>query len=364
MSTPLLGVVFLAGAVVSLGMSWVLVSRIERMGSRIGASEAVLGLMAALAADTPEITSAISALTSHQGAVGAGVVVGSNVFNLAALLGLSAIVAGSIRLHRRNLVFQGVIAVWVAIVCVCTVVGVMAPVVGLVLVVVVLAPYVVLAAREGPRATGRLGGTRLRSWLRGAIAEEEVELSGAVHPRRGRASDVLVGVGALAVVVTASVVMEHAASAAGRRLGISGVVIGGVVLAAVTSLPNAVAAVYLARRGRGAATLSTALNSNALNIAAGLLIPGSVLGLGATSGEEISIAAWYAGLTVLALLFAYRDGGLRRDRGWVIVSAYLVFLVALAAAASGAPHGVLLLAGPSVPIVVVAGLLARSRRMR
>ncbi|MHB1818741.1 MAG: ABC transporter permease [Streptosporangiaceae bacterium] len=40
------------------------------------------------------------------------------------------------------------------------------------------------------------------------------------------------------------------------------------MLAAVTSLPNAVAAVYLARRGRGAATLSTALNSNTLNAAA------------------------------------------------------------------------------------------------
>ena len=42
----------------------------------------------------------------------------------------------------------------------------------------------------------------------------------------------------------------------------------------MTSLPNAVAAVYLARRGRGAAVLSIALNSNAINIVAGLLYPG------------------------------------------------------------------------------------------
>ena len=50
------------------------------------------------------------------------------------------------------------------------------------------------------------------------------------------------------------------------------------MLAAVTSLPNAVAAVYLAGRGRGAATLSTALNSNALNVIAGLLLPAAIIG--------------------------------------------------------------------------------------
>ncbi|MGH3255230.1 MAG: hypothetical protein ACRDOU_07430, partial [Streptosporangiaceae bacterium] len=64
------------------------------------------------------------------------------------------------------------------------------------------------------------------------------------------------------------------------RYAVPEIVIGGLVLAAVTSLPNAVAAVYLAARGRGAATLSTALNSNTLNVAAGLLLPAAVIGLG------------------------------------------------------------------------------------
>jgi hypothetical protein len=42
----------------------------------------------------------------------------------------------------------------------------------------------------------------------------------------------------------------------------------------VTSLPNAASAVYLAVRGRDAATLSIALNSNAINVTAGQLLPG------------------------------------------------------------------------------------------
>ena len=77
---------FLVSALVSLATSWLLVSRLERLGERLGMSEVVLGMLAALAADAPEITSAISAISQHQQEVGAGVVLGSNVFNLAALL--------------------------------------------------------------------------------------------------------------------------------------------------------------------------------------------------------------------------------------------------------------------------------------
>ena len=42
--------------------------------------------MAALAADAPEVTAAVTALAGHQQRLGAVLVIGSNVFNLAALL--------------------------------------------------------------------------------------------------------------------------------------------------------------------------------------------------------------------------------------------------------------------------------------
>ena len=105
---------FLIGAVVSLGTSWVLVSLLERVGERLGLSEALLGILAALAADAPEITAAVTALLHHQATVGAGVVLGSNVFNLAALLGLGAVVEGRIRLHRRSWRSAGRLPCWSA----------------------------------------------------------------------------------------------------------------------------------------------------------------------------------------------------------------------------------------------------------
>ena len=114
---------FLVGAVVCLATSWLLVSRLERVGERLGLSEALLGIVAAMAADAPEVTAAVSAMASGEQRLGAGVILGSNVFNLAALLGLGAVVAGHIGLHRKVVVLGGTVATCVAGVCVAVVAG-------------------------------------------------------------------------------------------------------------------------------------------------------------------------------------------------------------------------------------------------
>jgi cation:H+ antiporter len=317
--------VFLAGALVSLATSWVLVSRLERVGERLGLSEALLGIVAALAADAPEVTAAVSAMVGHEQRVGAGVVLGSNVFNLAALLGLGAVVAGRISLHRKVVVLGGAVALCVAGVCLAVMAGVFPAVAGLVCALAVVAFYM-LVLGVGPRGLGRLRlPRRWIAWLRSAVAEEELELDAAIRPRRGRWQDVAVAVASLVVVVVASAAMERAASALGSRYAVPEIVVGGLVLAVVTSLPNAVAAVYLAARGRGAATLSIALNSNTLNVTVGLLLPAAVIGLGGPSSQVALMAAWYIGLTAVLLAFAYRDRGIRRATGVVVIAAYFVF---------------------------------------
>jgi len=338
---------FTIGAAVSLVTSWLLVSRLERIGERLSFSEALLGIVAALAADAPEITAAISALTSHQQRIGAGVVLGSNVFNLAALLGLGAVVAGRLKLHRKVVVLSGTIALSVALVSLLVVSGAVSPVAGLLLGIAVLVVYLVVLGTGGQRL--RLPA-RWQSWLGSAVSEEELELEDAIRPSRGRWPDVVTAAVALGVVIVASVTMERAASSLGQRLGVPEIVTGGLVLAAVTSLPNAVAAVYLASRGRGAATLSTALNSNTLNVVAGLLLPGAVLGLGQASGQTLLVTVWYAGLSLAVLLLAWRHRGINRRAGAAIIVAYAAFTVSLVVS-SYAPAG-------DTALVISMGLVA------
>jgi cation:H+ antiporter len=318
--------VFVGAAVVSLAASWLLVSRLERVGARLGLTEALLGMFAALAADAPEITASVTALAGHQARIGAGVTLGSNVFNLAALLGLSALIARRIDLHRRVVALDGTVAVWIAAVCVAVVAGAISPFTGLDLALVVFLPYLVFLAVPHDRLWRLRVPRSWTTWLREAILESEVELEVAIHPSRGQARDAVEAAIAVAVVVGASVAMERSASTLGTHWGVPEIVTGGIVLAGVTSIPNAVAAVYLALRGRGAAVLSTAMNSNALNVIAGLLLPATLVGLGATSGAGTLVACWYLGMTLFALGCAWATAGLRRGQGAAIVCLYLAFV--------------------------------------
>jgi cation:H+ antiporter len=322
----LLGLFLLATAV-ALASSHVLILRLERIGARLALTEAALGLLAALAADTPEIATAVTALVNHQGDVGIGVVLGSNVAKLAMLLGLAAVVAGRIRLDRRVVALEGVVAVAVALVSVAVVGHAMSPVPGLVVSLLVFVPYVALLVISPARRALLRIPARLRGTLSTAVRQEEDDLD--IHAGRGGRADVAVAVAMLALVIGASVVLEHTGSDLGTAWGLSDLVVGAVLLAIVTSIPNAVAALHLARSGRGAATLATTTNSNTVNVLVGLLLPATLIGLGEVTREATLTAWWYLDLTVVVLAWAYLRRGLGRASGLAIGAAYVVFVALL-----------------------------------
>ena len=326
-STGPAAVAFFLGVVLSLGGSAVLVTRIERLAGRFDISEAILGLTVALAADSPEIASAITAAARDQKGIGVGIVLGSNAFNLAALLGLGSIVAGRIVLHRKVVLLEGTVAVWVALVSIVTIsVGLDARV-GLALVLVAVVPYVILSGASADSLL-RLGlPTRAVKWLHSAVEEAETEISAAIHPMTSGRGDVVVTLVSLAVVVGASAAMEQAAVVLGKHFNVSSIVTGAIVLAVATSLPNAVGAIFLARKGRGAAVLSETMNSNTLNVLVGLFIPACFVGLARPSGQVMITAAWYGGLTLVGLSLAYLGRGLDRRAGSLIMALYLAFVV-------------------------------------
>lgn len=105
-------VVFVGSLFLTVVSSVVLAEVVDRVGHRLGLSEAAFGILTALAADAPEISAAVTAIQGSQAGLGFGVVIGSSVFNIAALLGLSAVIAGKVRIRRRALTFQGVMRSW------------------------------------------------------------------------------------------------------------------------------------------------------------------------------------------------------------------------------------------------------------
>ena len=248
MSSAIYGLLFVAGTSVSLLAGWQLVAALERVGGRVGLSEGALGMLAALAADAPEITAAVSALAAGNHHVGAGVVIGSNLFNLASLIGVAGIVGGFIALDRRVVRFAGVIAAWVALMALAAATGALSPALTLALSLIVFVPYIAVLTLSPERLDRLARHDRVRGALAGAVIAEETEMQLGNESRRGRAThfDALLALGLTLLVVLASVVMERSATTLGTRAQVPAIVVGALALAAVTSLPNAVAGVYLA----------------------------------------------------------------------------------------------------------------------
>src|SRR5881409_3240637 len=295
MSIPV-ALLLLAGAFVLTVISSIVLAReLDRIGERLGLSEALLGIVTAVGADAPEIASAVAAVVAGHEDTGVGVVVGSNVFNLAALLGVSALIAGRVRIHRHGLLLNGGVAIVVAIIGASVAIDLLPGGVGLVLAVVVLAPYVVVSALH-ERARSRLPAA-----LREAVAEEQRDARRDEFSPPATTLDALTVIPALAAVVGGAYGMVAAAQSLRDRFHVSDLVLGALVLAALTSVPNLIAAVRLARHGRGAACVSEALNSNNANILVGLCLPALILGFGSASGLETFAACWMVGMTIGAV---------------------------------------------------------------
>ena len=109
MSPALAVPLFLVSLAVTLAAARLFARRLDRLGVRFGFPEALIGLLTAVAADGPNVSSALFALIKGAHDVGVGVLVGSNTFQLAAMIGGSALLAGAVRLPRETLLLEGVV---------------------------------------------------------------------------------------------------------------------------------------------------------------------------------------------------------------------------------------------------------------
>jgi cation:H+ antiporter len=326
MSVGIAVLIFLVCLIAMLVSSEVLVRGLTILGSNLGLTEGFLGLLTALGADAPEISSAIAALLAGAADVGRGVVLGSNLFNLAMLLGLSAVLAGRIRMRRPGLLLDGTVALCTLLSVAGLLLGLFTPPLTAVLLAVLLVPYVLLVGLH-PRQVDHLplpdGLARRLSVAASQVHGEhkhEQETVGSWLPV------LLVPLSVLVIVVT-SVGLVQAALVLAHGWHLPHALVGGVILAALTSLPNVYTAVHLARRERGAAVVSATVNSNTINLVVGLALPALIIGVG-SAAQDIGVElGWLLGMTVIGLLLLVPAKGMSRGGGALLLVLYLVFVV-------------------------------------
>ena len=321
--------VFAGGLAASLVASEFLVRGFGRLGRKLGLAAGLVGLLTALGADGPEISSAITALLSGAKDVGLGVILGSNLFNLATLLGLSTVLAGRLRFRRLLLWLDGGIALWVTVVVGLMFVARLPPVPALLLIVMAFAAYVFVLTAQPHRVDRLPLHHHLRHRLTAAARLIHADLDRGGEPtidRHASWAPVWWVLPSIVVIVVGSYAMVSGALVLGEQWHIPRSLLGTVGLAAITSLPNAYAASRLALLNNGTAVVSLAFNSNTLNLLAGLSIPALFIsGLRSSPGVALDIA-WLLAMTLLAVGLAWWQQGMNRVGGLTLIVGYLLFL--------------------------------------
>jgi Ca2+/Na+ antiporter len=119
--------------------------------------------------------------------------------------------------------------------------------------------------------------------------------------------------------------MVQAALALGERWHISQAVLGVLILAPLTSVPNAITGVRLGLAGRGAALVGETFDSNTINLAGGVIVPALFTTLVASSTVAKLQLGWLIAMTCACIALLARTGGLRRGGAAALVGAYVGF---------------------------------------
>ena len=320
--TPLTVALFAVGVVALVGGAEALVRGAARLAARTGMSPIVIGLtVVAFGTSAPELAVSVGATFADEADIALGNVVGSNIANVLLVLGLSALVGGSLAVAQRIVRIDVPIVIGVSVlVLVLGLNGTIGRGEGLVL-LALLAVYLVWTV---------LGA------IRDSSTSIVVEYAEALRHEKLRATspftDVGFVLGGLALLVVGSQALVVAATDIAESLGVSQLVIGLTVVAVGTSLPEIATSILAAARGERDIAVGNAIGSNLFNLLAvlgvtamvapnGIPIPDGAL----TIDLPVMIAA-----SVACLPLFFTGYALDRWEGAVFLAfygAYLAWLV-------------------------------------
>jgi len=307
----------LAGLALLVGGAELLVRGASRLAIAAGVSPLVIGLtVVAYGTSAPEMAVSLLATVHGQPDVAVGNVVGSNIFNVLVILGISALIAPlavSAQLVRLDVPVMVVVSVLLLPIARD---GDISPLEGG-LMLLALVVYTVYIVRQGRRETAQ-GPVVERPGRRGIVIDI------------GR---VLIG---LTLLVVGSRLLVEAAITIARDLGVSELVIGLTLVAAGTSLPELATSVLAAIRGERDIAVGNVVGSNIFNIIA-------ILGVSALAGQgEVTISAAalrfdipvMIGVALLCLPIFFAHRRISRLAGALFVSYYGCYATYLILAAA------------------------------
>ncbi|WJI09769.1 calcium/sodium antiporter [Methanobacterium sp. CWC-01] len=294
----------------------VFVDNLIEIGSALGISQIILGVTAsAMGTSLPEFGSALIASLSGSVDIGVGTVIGSNIWNIAGILGISATVAGGIGASK-----EGLNRDWL-----------MTLATGLILLFFMFfgdinwVAALVMVSLYGVYLWLLIKSQRSKSILR-----EQKYYQNNHKPEKKVLDKKKLGfalLGLLGLIVGCRILVYSGVELA-RIAGIPEMIMGLFTLAIGTSIPELVVTLSSAMKGLHDLSIGTVLGSNTFNILIGIGIPALILGVPV---ERLSIVfdAPVMILVTVLLMVLIRTGKMKLNRsgGIILIGTYLSYAI-------------------------------------
>lgn len=289
------------------GAEW-LVSGAASIAKRIGISELVIGLtIVSIGTSAPELVVSVKAALAGQSALSIGNVLGSNLFNMGIILGISAMIiplAANKQLIRFDvpvmiltsllflvLFLDGSIQRWEAFIF-----------------IAMFLAYTIYIL--------------VKSKKEGDTSDEE----SAIKLHKHWAIDVLLlVVGFIGLVMGSNLLVDNAVIIA-ERLGMSEALIGLTIVAAGTSMPELATSVVAAMKKRADIAIGNVVGSNIFNILFILGVAGSIYPI-QTPDIDLIDSLFVVGIGVLLWAFIRLKNSVSRFQGVLLLGVYVVYFI-------------------------------------
>jgi cation:H+ antiporter len=304
------------GLVLYLGAEW-LVKGSAGLARAFGVKPLVVGLtVVAYGTSAPELTVSTAAILDDSSALVLGNLIGSNIANIALILGLTALVAPPAvdrQLIRREVPVMCVACLAVPFVLLDGALG-MVEAVLLVGAGVAFTLYTLLAAVP---ADGAHGGAML----------ELVDIPTGRHvadsPRLRLSVLTVIGT---ALLIAGGDLFVDGAQGLAHGLGLSERVVGLTVVAVGTSMPEMAASMVAAARGHSSLAVGNIVGSNIFNVFLILGVCGTIQPVHGDLGALSTDIGFLVGTTILGVLFLRGARKIQRIEGALLIATYAAFL--------------------------------------
>jgi len=318
-------VFFIAGLVLLIVGAEALVRGASRLAAALGIAPLVIGLtVVAFGTSAPELAVSVKAAFAGQASIAVGNVVGSNIFNVLFILGVSALIAPLIvarQLIRIDVPFMVALSFlllflgWD---------GGLSRIDGILLFLILLGYIAFLVVQSRSEKKPELDD----------YAKEYAAVESGAKAAIINLALVALGLGLL---ILGSRWLVDSAVTMAQSLGVSELVIGLTIIAVGTSLPEVVTSVMASLKGERDIAVGNVVGSNIFNIV-------SVLGLSAIvapAGVDISDQALrfdipiMIAVAVVCLPIFFTGGLIKRWEGALLLTYYCVYTTYLILAATG-----------------------------